>query len=141
MTRLVLVSVVAAVASFAAVIVLSSRSVVASCLPDAPTEPAYTARFLGDVSMDQATHVVAVQHDGAPLIGARVCVYATKVGMSGLAFSDRATVVGPGRYAVRMQFSIGGAWQASVAVDPPHGSAVLIPVNFNVAQGSAAGIP
>ena len=120
---------------------LSSRSVVASCLPDAPTEPAYAARIVGDVSMDQATHVVQVQRDGEPLTGARVCLYATKVGMSGLALSDRATVVGAGRYAVRMQFPMGGAWQASVAVDPSRGSAVIIPIEFSVAEGSAAGIP
>ena len=141
MTRLAPLTVIAVLACVAAFVLLSSRGSQASCLPDAPNDHQYTARFAGDISMDQATHVVVVQRDGVPLIGARVCVYATKVGMSGLALSDRATVVGPGRYAVRMQFAMGGAWQASVAVDPSSGSAVLIPITFNVAEGSAAGIP
>lgn len=139
--RLALVAVVAVIGSVAAILLLSGRGIEASCLPDAPNDPAYTARFIGDINMDQATHVVAVQHDGAPLMGAHVCVYATKVGMSGLAVSDRATVVGPGRYAVRLQFPMGGTWQAEVAIDPARGSAVLIPVRFSVAEGSAAGIP
>lgn len=141
MKRVALVTAMAAAAFSVSIIRLNGSGFVASCLPDARRDPTFTAQFVNPISMDQATLVLAVQRYGEPLVGARVCVYTSKVGRSGLALSDSATVVGPGRYAVRMQFSMGGQWQALISIRLVRGSAVLVCEDVNVSEGSAAGIP
>lgn len=132
--RLTLVSVLAVVA-FGVALVNFRQVPVKECQMDAVRDPSFQVEFLTPFSVDPTTHTLRVTRDGAPVIGAQVCMRADMGGMggmSGMGISDVARESGPGQYDVPIRFEMGGFWNGTVIVDTGTRKAVRIPVPIEV---------
>ncbi len=75
---------------------------------------------------------VLVQHDGAPVSGAVVCVSANMSEMNHAGVGGQADELGEGRYGVEVDFGMRGQWSGGILVIEPGQPAASMPVSFNV---------
>jgi hypothetical protein len=92
----------------------------------------YQVRFTGPVSVDQTRHDLVVMHNGSPLTRTDLCINTEMVGMSGMGYSNKGRLVGPGRFQVAFQFGMAGDYRGNVVVHE-HGNEISIPVKVKVA--------
>ena len=131
--RLASIVALTVVAFLAAIAHFSHPPVGQGCVGDAPVAPGYSAAFEQPPSTVHGVQVMAVAVDGTPVSGVNVCVNTWMVGMSGMAMSQPARELGPGRYKVDLQFAMPGRWDANVLVVSGNQSAIQVPVQFDVA--------
>ena len=99
----------------------------------ARADTAYKVAFPSPPRADAGGFEVTVSRDGAPVKGAKVCFGGDMVGMSHPPVGGEATEVADGTYRFNAKFSMRGGWTGTVTVVPTGGSAVAIPVTFDVA--------
>ena len=63
--------------------------------------------------------VDVVDRNGRPVDGADVQISASHTTMAGMNISGKATAQGKGRYAIRGNMAMGGAWRAKVMINSP----------------------
>lgn len=77
------------------------------------------------------TFEVVVQRDGAPVLGATVCLSADMSEMSHAGVSKQAEEMGGGRYEMAVDFGMRGAWSGGLVVIES-GQGASTPVSFDV---------
>ena len=60
-----------------------------------------------------------LDRNGRPVDGADVQISASHTTMAGMNISGKATAQGKGRYAIRGNMAMGGAWRAKVMINSP----------------------
>ncbi|MGI8984810.1 MAG: FixH family protein [Acidimicrobiales bacterium] len=105
---------------------------VGPCGGSASTDAAYKLAFSSPPRTDAANFEVSITRDGTAVKGAKVCLNTDMVGMSHPPVRGEGTEVSAGTYRFNAKFSMRGSWTGSVTVVPSSGSAVIIPVTFEV---------
>jgi hypothetical protein len=82
-----------------------------------------------------ASFTFTVRHAGQAVTGAKVCLTADMPAMQHPGISYVLADSSGGRYGARIQFSMSGAWRASLTVAQPGMPIVSVPVNIEVADG------
>lgn len=147
-SRMGLIAVVAAVAAAAAFLVLrddgsqdieavgSTQTTTATdadaCPATSAEDAAYEASFASPPRVDDTFFDLLVTRDGQPVTDATMCFIGDMPEMSHASVDGEATEVSAGMYRFDVKFSMRGTWQGEVTVVPATGSAVHIPISFDV---------
>lgn len=129
--RLFVIGIVASVA-FVLALIRFEDAPANDCLGTAPVDASYSLIFSAPPSRDAVDYRVRVTRDGAPVVGARVCMNVAMGGMSAMGQINRAREVSPGTYEARASWQMGGPFEGTALVKEPGKSAVNIPIVFNV---------
>ncbi|MEX2658641.1 MAG: FixH family protein [Acidimicrobiales bacterium] len=137
-SRMGLIAVAAAVAAAAAFLVLrddgdgSQGSAADTCPATSAEDAAYEASFASPPRVDDTFFDLLVTRDGQPVTDATMCFIGDMPEMSHASVDGEATEVSAGTYRFDVKFSMRGTWQGEVTVVPATGSAVHIPIEFDV---------
>ena len=132
--RLVFVSGVA-IASFVAAVISFREPPASECQMAAVSNPAYEVRLEEAPEVNLTSYHLLVTRNDQPVQGAVVCMRLDMGGrgnMSGMAASNVAREVSPGRYEVEVRLVMSGPWQGTTIVTEPGQRPVSIPMNVEV---------
>ena len=132
--RLLLVTGMAAV-SFVVALISFRQPPASECQMKSVTDPAYQIRLEEQPEVNTSTYHIAVTRDGRPVTGALVCMRVDMGGrgnMSGMAASNVAEEVAPGRYRIAIRLVMSGYWRGIVIIDDESGDPVGIPLELEV---------
>lgn len=129
--RLGLVALVAAV-SFAAALAVFKDAPDDGCVASGSPDSSYNVAFTQPVTTESNVYELAVEQDGQPVSGARVCLEASMTGMTGMATGQLAQERSPGRYEVKIRFAMAGPWEVNVQVLEPGSEPVTVPLAVTV---------
>jgi hypothetical protein len=105
------------------------------CPLTAYTDHTFYGTFVGNVSVNQTTHIVRLSHNGQPLAGAEVCVNTEMIGMTGMSYSAKAQDLSDGRYQVGFRFEMAGDYRTNL-IARRGSKAVSIPLTVKVGTGA-----
>lgn len=132
--RLVLVAGMA-VASFVVALISFRQPPASECQMKSVADPAYEVQLEEPPEVNTTTYHLVVTRDDRPVAGAVVCMRLDMGGrgnMSGMAASNVAREVSPGRYEVAIRLVMAGYWRGIVIVDDDTGEPVGMPLEITV---------
>jgi hypothetical protein len=109
-----------------------------ACGVPTPADATYTADVASDPDpplASGAAFTFTIRHGGQAVTGAKVCLTADMPAMQHPGISYGLTESSAGRYGARLQFSMSGAWRASLTVAEPGKPVVSVTVNIQVEDG------
>ena len=133
-SRLVFVAAVA-MASFVVALISFRQPPASECQMESVLDPSYQVRLEEAPEVNLTMYHLLVTRDSVPVEGALVCMRLDMGGrgnMSGMAASNVAREVSPGRYEVAVRLVMTGPWRGSAIVTEPGRRAVNIPLDIEV---------
>jgi YtkA-like len=109
-----------------------------TCGVPTPADATYSADVASDPDppvASGANFTFTVLHGGKAVTGAKVCLAADMPAMQHPGITYLLTESSAGRYGARMQFSMSGAWRASLTVAEPGMPVVSVTVDIQVEDG------
>lgn len=132
--RLVFVTGVA-IALFIAAVTTFREPPVSECQMASVSDSSYAVQIEEAPEVNRTAYRLVVTRNGQPVNGALVCMRLDMGGpgnMSGMAASNEAREVAPGRYEVAVRLVMSGPWRGKVTVTEPGQRAVSIPLDVRV---------
>ncbi|MDP9420015.1 MAG: FixH family protein [Actinomycetota bacterium] len=126
------VAAVVAVIAFAAAVAAFQGAPEKGCVASGAPDSSYQASFAQPLTVSSNSYELVVTRDGRPVTGARVCLEASMMGMTGMATGQQARETSPGRYEVMVRFAMSGDWEVNVQVSEPGRKPVTIPLSVTV---------
>ncbi len=125
----------AAIAAFVAALISFREPPASECQMDAASNPSYEVQLEEGAAVNLTRYHLLVTRDDRPVEGALVCMRVDMGGrgnMSGMAASNVATEVSPGRYELAVRLVMSGPWRGNAIVTEPGQSAASVPINIEV---------